>query len=184
MAANGYEFTEEKSELNIKYLFISKGKKDVVKAIDYTFVGQLHQQQQIFNLGFGDYDIDTDTIDDSVNSENGDVYAVFHTVLNSIPKFFETYSDAAIIVQGSDSGKDFIDKCKPTCKKSCDNQNTCKNQNRRISVYRNYVNKGFDTLSKEYTFYGGVRNMNNRIEIEAYIVEKKYDSVLVVKKNK
>ena len=58
--------------------------------------------QRVYNLGFGDYDLDTDSISDDLTTNNGDPYKVFHTVLHTIPQFFETYSDAMMMVLGSD----------------------------------------------------------------------------------
>jgi hypothetical protein len=58
--------------------------------------------RRVYNLGFGDYDLDTDSISDDLTTNNGDPYKVFHTVLHTIPQFFETYSDAMMMVLGSD----------------------------------------------------------------------------------
>ena len=57
----------------------------------------------------------------------------------------------------------------------------CKNQHRRISVYTYYVNKNFETLNKEYAFFGGIEDDNEAIRLEPYIPNKKYGSVFVMK---
>jgi hypothetical protein len=180
MAKPGYEIKEDKSEKGVKYFFISKGKNDIVKAIQYSYITDM-SGKNVFNLGFGDYDINLDSIDDSINTDNGDVYRVFNTVLSTIPQFFAAFQNAVLMVQGSDSDNDYIKKCKLTCKKKCTDY--CKNQHRRISIYSYYLNKNFETLIEEYTFFGGVRDDTEYIRIEEFIPQKKYDSVFVMKKN-
>ncbi len=163
----------------VQYLFISKGKKDIIKAIAYNIVDvetDVIKTDKIFNLGFGDYDYTKGTIDDSVSSDNGDVYKVFHTVLNTIPDFFKVYPNEAIMVSGSDSKADFIENCILICKKKCTDATLCKNQHRRINVYKNHVDRNFNELNKTYTFYGGLEGV-----IELYQPQKKYDSVFVIK---
>ena len=178
MATPNYELTERISDQSIDYLFISKGKNDVIKVIQYLYFTELYGKS-IFNLGFGDYDINEDKIDDSANTGNGDAYKVLNTVLTTIPKFFDTFHDAMLMVQGSDSKTEFTERCKLTCKKMCTSY--CKNQHRRISVYTYYVNKNFETLNKEYAFFGGIEDDNGAIRLEPYIPHKKYGSVFVMK---
>ena len=132
-------------------------------------------------MGFGDYDIENDTISDSVISDNGDHYAVFHTVLGTIQRFFEINPHATIMVQGSDCSKEFLENCRATCRKKCEDK--CRNINRRINAYRWYVNKNFEELNKIYTFYGGLRQRDDMIVTERYIKDKLYDSIFL-RKNK
>ena len=84
----------------------------------------------VYILGFGDYDEALDTIVDDVNSNNGDIYIVYNTVLSTVPMFFAINEDAAIIVGGSDSHYEFINDCLPTCKKKCVEH--CKNYQRQL----------------------------------------------------
>ncbi|TDQ11052.1 DUF6934 family protein [Pedobacter metabolipauper] len=165
---SSYEYKEsDKSEKGIKYFFISKGKKDVVKAVHYMYNSNIYQQK-IYNLGFGDYQLDIDEIDDKVNTNNVDIYKVFNTVLSTVPIFFKAFPGSIIIVQGSDSNPDFHKTCKSTCRKRC--EDICKNQNRRIKSYTRYVNKNYDELTKDYAFFGGVKTIKSVI-IEDFIKE-------------
>lgn len=175
MAKPGYEVTMDKSRLKIRFAFVSRGAQDVIKVIAYDYVG-LYHDTKTFNLGFGDYNPVTRKINDNANTENGDVYDVLNTVLNTIPLFFEEYPDYALMVRGSDSGEDFITNCLPDCKKNC-KDGECRNQNGRISVYTRYVNTNYDELEKGYTFLGG-----NQDTVEPFEKDKKYDAVLVMKK--
>lgn len=164
-----------KTRQKLRFAFMSSGVQDILKIIDYDYAG-LYHNKKTFNLGFGDYDLTTNQINDKINTENGDVYPVFNTVLNTIPIFFENYPGHLIMVSGSDSGADFINRCKPDCRKKCLDEE-CKNQNRRINVYTRYVNKNYDELIKEYTFLGG-----NEDAVEPFEKDKKYDTVFVYKK--
>jgi hypothetical protein len=175
MGKLGYQVTMDKTRLKIRFAFVSKGKYDVVKVIDYDYIGLLHGRKT-FNLGFGDYDLFTEKIDDHANTHNGDVYDVLNTVLNTIPLFFEEYPKYCLMVRGSDSGQTFVEACRENCKKKCDSH--CKNQNRRINVYTRYVNANYDNLVNDYTFYGG-----NEDNAEVFEPGKKYDAVFVVRKN-
>jgi hypothetical protein len=148
---NVYATEEDTSKKSLRYYFISRGEKDIVKVIDYTKIAD-NGHYFIFNLAFGDYDSEGDFVIDKVNSNNGDMYPVFHTVLNSVPNFFNKYPKDAIFVQGSDSSHDYFNQCIDTCKKKC--VEICKNANRRIKTYRDFINRNFESLDKSYTFYG------------------------------
>jgi len=175
----GYITSDTISKNGTKHFFVSEGSKSIVKVISYDQVGILNDKK-VFNLGFGDYDIISGVLDDASTSDNGDVYKVFNTILSTIPKFFESFRKDIIMVEGSDSTTDFTENCILTCRKKCLSANQCKNQNRRINVYRNYVNKNFEDLKLTYTFYGGLKNEHT---IEMYLPGKKYDSVFVIKNN-
>lgn len=173
-----YEVDEIIQKQATKYFFISSGNVDIVKAVEYQYV-QDFGEYPLFNLGFGDYDLETDVTLDKTISNNGDTYAVFHTVLSTVPRFFEANPNAVMMVQGSDSSSEFSENCKKSCRKKCDKQ--CKNINRRINTYRWYVNKNFDDLNKTYTFYGGLKSENGMIIPEEYDIGKEYDSVFCKK---
>ncbi len=177
-----YRTIQDVSDNGIKYFFISKGNKDIIKVIQYSYVADLKQFNgvQLFNLGFGDYNLENDQITDDTNTNNGDAYCVLNTVLSTIPKFFQTFGDVMMIVRGSDSRGDFIKWCRENCRKNC-NGGQCKNYNKRIKVYRNFVDKNFNELTKEYNFYGGLKDDANKTVIEVYKPGKEYDSVLVSK---
>ena len=173
-----YKTRKEGVEHSTEYLFISRGHTDIVKVVQYQYIGKL-DSKPIFNLGFGNYDRDTTQIRDDIISNNGDVYVVFNTVLSTIPEFFISNPGAIIMAQGSDSGIEFIENCRQTCNKNC--QANCKKENRRITIYREYINKNYGALTKEYTFFGSSQFFQNRLSIENYTPGKKYSSILVAK---
>jgi hypothetical protein len=177
---NAYELETDKSADGLKFFFISKGELDVIKVIQFSFVQQLNGKN-VYNLGFGDYDLENDTIVDNVNTNNGDAYKVFNTVLSTIPVFFENYGDGILMVQGSDGRPEFVESCKLACKKKCADE--CRNYNRRINVYRGYIDKNYEILIVDYQFLGAILDKEQQIILGPYERHKKYDSVFLLKKN-
>ncbi len=172
-----YNTEKTAEEIKTQYLFESVGEKTIIKAIEYTPIANMGGRT-VYNLGFGDYDEALGTIVDDVNSNNGDIYIVFNTVLSTVPMFFAINKDAVIIVSGSDSHDEFINDCLPTCKKKCVEH--CKNYQRRIKTYRYYVDKNFEDLSVDYIFFG--RNKSKANTFVQYIPKHEYDDILVYKK--
>jgi hypothetical protein len=80
------------------------------------------------------------------------------------------------MVRGSDSEQDFQDNCRISCKKKC-RPTECKNAHRRINIYRGYVDKNFESLTKEYKFYDGHTNIENQMLIENYTKGNQYFSI-------
>ncbi len=182
-----YSLEENHTQTDLKFYFVSTGAQNIVKAIHYQFFQKFEMENEhilngrnLFNLGFGDYDISSDTIYDDINSNNGDVRKVFYTVLSTIPSFFELLEGNVIMVQGSDGRPEFVENCKASCTKKCEGD--CKNFNRRINIYKNFVDRHFTTLSVDYQFFGGNKAQNSNISIEDYVPYKNYDSVFLIKK--
>jgi hypothetical protein len=174
---NTYRLDEIKNDDYLTFSFISRGDRDVIKKIEYIYV-QLLNEKKVYNLGFGDYEIASDQIIDTVNTQNGDHYQVFNTVLSTIPIFFSHFPDSFLAVNGSDSESNYIANCKLSCTKKC-NQNKCKNADRRINIYRNYIDKNYEELIKSYRFLGANPNNEGPADVELYQRYKKYNSVLL-----
>ena len=177
---NSYDIQEAISETRIQYVFISEGISDIIKAIQYSYVHDF-LGRKLFNLGFGDYDLETDAVADDCTSNNGDHYKVFNTVLSTITMFFSHNPKAMLMVQGSDSRQEFVEQCRLTCRKRCGKRN-CKNADRRIGIYRNYVDKNLEILSLDYTFYGQTLRFGNHVVVENYRKRRPYKCVFLVKK--
>jgi hypothetical protein len=177
-----YKINEDYSESIVRFYFISNGQIDIIKVIEYSYVREF-RGVPLYNLGFGDYDLKSDIIDDVVNTNNGDHYMVFNTVLFTIPIFFRYKPNSIIMVQGSDNSEDFSKDCKITCKKKC-TVAECKNLDRRIKAYRHYVNKNYNNLLEEYEFWGSFKKPEGQVTIESYEIGMEYDSVFCkIKKN-
>lgn len=81
------------------FTFVSKGKKgDIFKIIRYDLMSE-----DVYNLGFGDLDLKTLDIDDTVNSDNGDIVRVMATVIQTLSLFFEIHPNKKVSFEGSDS---------------------------------------------------------------------------------
>lgn len=178
-AVNSYECQERKSDNGLEFFFISRGDRDVIKAVEFSFVQELNGRE-IYNLGFGDYDLESDTVTDNIHTNNGDAYKVFNTVLSCIPVFFENYKSAMLMVQGSDGSMAFMEQCRLVCLKKCDAE--CKNYNRRMKIYRGYVDKNFELLTVDYQFFGAFRTAEQETSLEPYVPQRKYDMVLLFSK--
>lgn len=131
----------------LKVLFTSHGIEKKTKTIEYSYIGE-YNGTRIFNLGFGDYDPEFDTINDKIVSGNNDGRMVLNTVLSTIPIFFKYYPYDMLVIRGSDSAPAFKEECNRTCSKSCGEN--CRKFNQRIRIYRNYIDLNFHQLSKEY----------------------------------
>lgn len=137
-SGNTYVLQQKTTDSDLTFLFVSKGINDMIKMVQYSFVQKLYGKN-VYYLGFGDYDMDSEDIIDNIVTNNGDAYKVFNTVLSTISIFFEHYNTAILLVQGSDGGSSFVAQCKKICNKKCVDE--CRNHNRRISIYRGYVDK-------------------------------------------
>ena len=177
--SNTYNLQEFTLPAGHEFTFTSNGNKIIIKAVQYTYIQQF-EGRNVYNLGFGDLDLESYQIVDQAISNNGDAFRVFRTVLSTVPKFFEIFSNAIIMVQGSDSGSNFVDECRKTCVKRC--LVKCRRLNQRISVYRSFVEKNFDALSLNYWFLGGFTTEYFSITTERYIPGRMYDAILLFRK--
>lgn len=98
MSLDRYALTS--SEDRLSYEFFSDGPKgEIKKVVQYTKLK--NQEDNIYNLGFGDYNAETHDIDDLSVSDNKDRNLVLQTVASTVPFFFEKYPDAQVTFNGS-----------------------------------------------------------------------------------
>lgn len=82
------------------YEFVSEGPKgSIKKLIEYTKTAN----ENVFNLGFGDYDEITKSINDLSVTNNGDSLKVLATVASTVFAFIEKHPNAYILATGSTS---------------------------------------------------------------------------------
>lgn len=174
-----YETSVQVTENGKFLIFISHGKERRLKAIEFSSIGKIGQRP-VFNLGFGDYDIITGNISDDIITNNGDVYVIFNTVLISVKDFLGENPDAIVMVRGSDSSADFITKCKLSCKRGCISD--CKNKNRRINIYRSYLDKNYTELNISYSLFGSFKSSDVDFVIEDFNIGAKYLSLFITKR--
>ncbi len=175
-------YTIKNEEETLRYFFNSDGHENIPKVIEYQYI-QPYKKHFIYNLAFGNYDIEKDELLDDVVSNNGDATKVFNTVLSSIPTFFENDTSKMLMVQGSDSTQDFYEACYDKCIKKCE-RDKCRKFKQRLRIYTNYINANYDELINEYEFYGGVEMSNGQISLIEYkIVDKdNYIGIFITKK--
>ena len=177
---NAYEVQQEIIGKEVLYLFLSRGRKSIIKIVQYILTETL-SGQDVYNLGFGDYDFENERIKDDILTSNGDVYKVFQTVLSTVPLFLNQRPESIVLVRGSDSTLQYQEQCRQTCTKHCEQD--CKNADRRIRLYQSYVNRNHTELVKEYQFLGGNVDINGGwFIIEDYKKANFYDGVFVSKR--
>ena len=103
---NHYKTELTLNDERLQYLFVSEGNSTIIKVIEYSPITTFGERV-VYNLGFGDYDEISKTILDDTDSNNGDMYVVFNTVLFTVPLFFTSKPDCVIYVCGSDSDEEF-----------------------------------------------------------------------------
>jgi len=80
------------------YEFINEGPKGLIKKmVIYTET----TTENVYNLGFGDYDESTNGINDLSVTNNGDSLKVLATVASTVYAFTEKYPNAWILATGS-----------------------------------------------------------------------------------
>jgi hypothetical protein len=79
------------------YTFASIGKKGIIlKVVIFSKI-----RDNVYNLGFGDYNFKNDSIDDKVKSKNGDMEKILATVISLMSDFFSKNPDCTIYLKGS-----------------------------------------------------------------------------------
>ena len=104
-----------------------------------------------YNLAFGDKDIVTGNIDDTVVSDNGDTEQVLATVVSAVYSFTELENDAWVYATGSTKS--------------------------RTRLYRMGINKYYDEVRKDFNVFGlkdgEWEEFEKEIEYTAFVVKRK-----------
>ena len=88
------------SRASMTFDFISEGPKGAIpKRVEYRQI----DNGSIFNLGFGDLNIETGEIDDRVVTDNNDSKKVLSTVASTVYTFIKKYPSAIIYAEGSNA---------------------------------------------------------------------------------
>jgi hypothetical protein len=74
MSRTPYAYYKENGS---RYKFISSGKRAIEKVVEFTPT----TLKNVYNLGFGDL-LPNGEMDDTANSNNGDIIKIFATVVN------------------------------------------------------------------------------------------------------
>jgi hypothetical protein len=107
-----------------KFEFVSEGKCKIIKGIDFQ---QAHLPN-LYNLAFGDINLETGKLDDLVVTNNGDAEKVLATVVAAVYAFTEQFPEAWIYASGSTKA--------------------------RTRLYRMGINKYFDIAQEKFDIIG------------------------------
>src|SRR5665213_470849 len=109
--------------------FLSEGTKgQIQKVIQFEPMNI----ENLFNLAFGDKNLETGIIDDKVISDNGDIEKVLATVVAAVYAFVNKYPDVWVYATGSTAS--------------------------RTMLYRMGINKYFKIVSEDFDIMGEYQN--------------------------
>lgn len=109
------------------------------------------QLKAFFNLGFGDYNEETNEIDDTIVTNNGDARKVLATVVSTLYAFTGKYPNASVFATGSSDS--------------------------RTRLYRMGITNNLDELKEDFKVYG----LNKDEVFEEFIVGEDYIGFLVTR---
>lgn len=144
------ECYEIENSVGSKYFeFISSGiNGNIVKVVKYI---PLPNQEGIFNLGFGDKNIESGELDDLVVSNNGDTEKVLATVALTVYEFFKEHPLATVYLKGSTQS--------------------------RTRLYQISISKFIEQISNEFDVYGELENEFERfkknVSYKGFLIQQK-----------
>ena len=100
------KYKTESTVSSLLFTFESVGEKIITKRVIYSKFDNpedigLPSNVSVYNLGFGDFDIQTGQLDDQITSKNGDTEQVLATVAGTAFDFWMEYPHARIFFAGS-----------------------------------------------------------------------------------
>jgi hypothetical protein len=144
-----YEYSTEDQLFFFEFESIGiKGK--VKKVVQYSEMSV----KGFYNLGFGDFNEDTNEIDDEVVTNNGDGLKVLSTVVSTLYAFTGKYPEANIFATGSSEA--------------------------RTRLYRMGITNNLEELKQDFLVFG----MRKDEIFEEFIVGEDYIGFLVTRKDK
>ncbi len=128
--------------------FVSIGANGKIpKLVQYTPTNY----KDLYNLGFGDKNIETGEIDDNVISNNGDSEKVLVTVVSTLYAFIDKHKEAMVYATGTTKS--------------------------RTRLYRMGINKYLEEIKQDFEIYGeledGWEEFRKDVEYEAFLVKLK-----------
>jgi hypothetical protein len=128
--------------------FLSEGPKGKIeKIIQFSLVNQ----NNLYNLAFGDRDYLTGEIDDKIVTDNGDIEKILATVVAAVYAFCDKVPEAWIYATGSTAA--------------------------RTRLYRMGITKYYDIVESDFEIFGQTQSEWERFEkgkdYEAFVVQRK-----------
>lgn len=130
------------------FAFLSEGTKGKIeKIIQFSLVNQ----DNLYNLAFGDRNQTTGEIDDRIITDNGDSEKVLATVVAAVYAFCDRFPNAWIYATGSTAA--------------------------RTRLYKMGINKYFDIVQADFEIFGLTQNEWERYikgkDYQAFIIQRK-----------
>jgi hypothetical protein len=142
-----YQYRSETSMTH--YEFTSEGPKGLIKKIvEFTETGT----ENVFNLGFADYDENTKTASDISVTNNGDSLKVLATVASTVYAFIQKNPKAWILATGSTKV--------------------------RTRLYRMGITNNLVEISEDFKVFG----LTSNGEWDIFVVGEDYEAFLLTKK--
>ena len=136
------------NEESNSFEFISEGKNgSIAKLVVYQEIAQ-----GVFNLAFGDKNLETGLLDDKSVSDNGDTEMVLATVVLTVFMFTNKYPDAYIFATGSTPA--------------------------RTRLYRRSIFNYLEEAQENFDIYG----MLETEELEIFVPNKEYEGFVIQRK--
>jgi hypothetical protein len=131
---------------NDYYIFESIGRYgSIFKVVAFSKI-----QSNVYNFGFGDYDIQTKAIDDKSISDNGDMVKVLATVIDIALKFLSENPLIYILIEGSSQI--------------------------RTQLYQRILNTYYDDLIDSHEMYGfrngAYESFQKNVAYESFLIRK------------
>ena len=128
--------------------FVSTGSNGrITKLVQYSPTNY----KDLYNLGFGDKNVDTGEIDDNVISNNGDSEKVLATVVATLYAFTDKHKEALVYATGSTKS--------------------------RTRLYRMGITKYLEEVLNDFEIYGQINDKWEEfckgIEYDAFLVKRK-----------
>lgn len=131
------------------YEFVSEGTKGRIrKMVEYTETST----EGVYNLGFGDYDESTNSINDLTVTNNGDSLKVLATVASTVYAFTEKHPNAYVLATGS--------------------------TNVRTRLYRMGITNNLVEITEDFIVYG----LSKKGDWTEFEVGEDYEAFLITKK--
>ena len=138
--------TEQKFTI---FEFVSEGPKGRIrKMVEYTETAT----ENVYNLGFGDYDEIANAINDISVTNNGDSLKVLATVASTVYAFLEKHPNAYILATGS--------------------------TNVRTRLYRMGITNNLAEINEDFVVYG----LTDKGIWDDFVVGEDYEAFLITKK--
>lgn len=144
-----HERYELKTDLEVSiFRFVSNGRNGKIPKL---VIFQQTATENVYNLAFGDENVETGDIDDEVITNNGDSQKVLATVASTIYSFTHKYPKAIVAATGSNKA--------------------------RTRLYRMGISNHLEEIAKDFNVFGLKDNIwlpfEKNTEYEAFFIKRK-----------